>query len=190
MGIARNFTGLGEKMKAAGYSTALFGKWDAGSATPDATPRGRGYDESLSYADATIDYWTQRRGSGCLNGSTVDLYADTAPAYGVNNSAACSQGNQAPGCAYLDETFLARVRGAIAAHDFSAAPLFLVWAPHIVHTAPNDALEAPQAALDKFAFVDDPYRRAYAAMVNLLDSMQVRIPKPPPHRCAPHPPRL
>ena len=77
------------------------------------------------------------------------------------------------------------MRGAIAAHDFSAAPLFLVWAPHIVHTAPNDALEAPQAALDKFAFVDDPYRRAYAAMVNLLDSMQVRIPKPPPHRHAP-----
>ena len=30
-------------MAAAGYRTHFSGKWDAGMATPDHTPRGRGY---------------------------------------------------------------------------------------------------------------------------------------------------
>ena len=42
-------TGIATKLKGAGYRTAFFGKWDAGMATPDHTPRGRGYQESMSY---------------------------------------------------------------------------------------------------------------------------------------------
>ena len=33
-GIPRNMTGVAEKMHAAGYRTAMTGKWDAGMATP------------------------------------------------------------------------------------------------------------------------------------------------------------
>ena len=47
--VARNFTGLGAVMKRGGYSTHFAGKWDCGMATPDHTPMGRGYDESLIY---------------------------------------------------------------------------------------------------------------------------------------------
>lgn len=44
--LARNLTGMAEVMKSAGYSTAFAGKWDVGMATPQHTPRGRGYDVS------------------------------------------------------------------------------------------------------------------------------------------------
>jgi hypothetical protein len=68
--IARNMTGMAQHMKDAGYSTAMVGKcerafviqldchshircWhsvgDAGMATDDHTPMGRGYDQSLFY---------------------------------------------------------------------------------------------------------------------------------------------
>ena len=48
-GIPRNMTGLGDLMRRGGYKTHFAGKWDAGMATFDHTPRGRGYDSALSY---------------------------------------------------------------------------------------------------------------------------------------------
>ena len=41
-GIARNMTGIATKMAAGGYRTHFVGKWDAGMASLDHTPRGRG----------------------------------------------------------------------------------------------------------------------------------------------------
>jgi len=49
--IPRNMTGIASKLKAAGYMTHQVGKWDAGMATWDHTPHGRGYDTSLGCAD-------------------------------------------------------------------------------------------------------------------------------------------
>ena len=37
-GIPRNMTGVAEKMRTAGYRTAMTGKWDAGMATPQVRP--------------------------------------------------------------------------------------------------------------------------------------------------------
>ena len=47
-----------EIFKAAGYRTAMFGKWDTGMATPDHTPRGRGYQRALNYYHHCNDYWS------------------------------------------------------------------------------------------------------------------------------------
>jgi arylsulfatase I/J len=58
-GIPRNMTGLGELMKRGNYRTAFAGKWDAGMATFDHTPRGRGYDQALHYFHHMNDYWRQ-----------------------------------------------------------------------------------------------------------------------------------
>ena len=48
-GIPRDMTGLASKMKEAGYATHQVGKWDAGMATPDHIPMGRGFDSSFGY---------------------------------------------------------------------------------------------------------------------------------------------
>jgi arylsulfatase B len=49
--IPRNMTGMAIKMSAAGYKTHMFGKWDAGMASPDHTPHGRGEEHIHSIAD-------------------------------------------------------------------------------------------------------------------------------------------
>ena len=94
------------------------------------------------------------------------------PLFGQNNSWACTQKNQAPGCRYEDEIFGDKVLATIAAHD-PADPFFLFWAPHIAH-AP---LEVPQAFVDKFAWIgkDSNSRMMYAAMVNYVDTLAGKV---------------
>ena len=57
--------GVAAKLKSAGYKTAAFGKWDAGMATPDHTPHGRGYDIALNYFHHCNDYWSFTDGERC-----------------------------------------------------------------------------------------------------------------------------
>lgn len=147
----------------------MAGKWDAGMATDDHSPHGRGYDTSLLYFHHANDYWTSIDGALCKNQSVVDLYATTGPALGLNNSFLCSQKNQA-GCKYEDEIFVEEVLQRINEHDPSV-PFFLFWAPHIVH-AP---LEVPQPYVDKFSFITYQPRQMYMAMVNYLDDLVGRV---------------
>jgi arylsulfatase I/J len=58
-GIPRNMTGMATKMREAGYQTHAIGKWDAGMATPDHTPLGRGYDSWIGYYQHANDYFTK-----------------------------------------------------------------------------------------------------------------------------------
>lgn len=173
MGLARNFTGVATKLRAAGFHTHQVGKWDVGMGTEDHTPRGRGYNSSLIYFMHENDYWSDTSYYTCGAETIVDLWAHNATSEGgartLNQSAACSQAAQA-GCAYVDDIFLAQVLSIIAAHD-PATPLFLSWMPHGVHSP----LEVPDAYLEKFAFIADPRRRAYAAMVNHVDDMVGRV---------------
>jgi arylsulfatase I/J len=62
-GIPRNMTGMAQLLKNAQYRTHLVGKWDCGMATPDHTPRGRGYDSSFGYFHHANDYWVEAIGS-------------------------------------------------------------------------------------------------------------------------------
>ena len=138
--------------------------------SPDHTPRGRGYDSSLIYFFHENDYWDDTSYFSCGNSTIVDLWqhdvnGSQGGARTLNQSWACSQSRQT-GCEYVDDIFLRRVLDVIAAHD-PATPLFLSFTPHGVHTP----LEVPQAFLDKFAFIEDPRRRLYAAMVNHVDAM-------------------
>ena len=134
------------------------------------TPLGRGYDTSLSYLSAANDYWSNAYLQPCAyptaadNFTARDLWDSARPARGLNNSVQCSQANQAPGCVYEDALFTARVLATIAAAD-PAVPFFFLWAPHSVH----EPYQCPSAYLEKFAFIDVPVRRYYAAMTNFID---------------------
>ncbi len=155
-GIPRNMTGIAEKMKMAGYATHQVGKWDAGMATPDHTPKGRGFDSSFGYFHHANDYYTEKTGS-CNKKGVVDLWDTDKPAHGVNGT---GQDN------YEEALFRDRVLDVIKSHDPST-PLFLYYAPHIVHTP----LQVPQSYVTKFSFIDNHYRQYYHAMVNYLDDV-------------------
>ena len=169
-GAPRNMTGIAEKLKQAGYVTAMAGKWHAGMAVPEQTPRGRGYETSLHYFDAANNYWDSAYLQPCAyptpadNFTARDLWNTTGPARGLNNSITCSQANQAPGCIYEDQLFTTRILDTISTSDPSV-PLFLLWTPHSVH----EPYQVPAEYLEKFSFIDVPVRQYYSAMTNYID---------------------
>jgi len=164
--VPRNMTGMAEVMSRAGYVTHMYGKWDAGMATPQHTPHGRGYQHSLFYFHHANDYWTSSVGSCTVEKKkelVIDLWNGTAPAHGQNNSRKCSQEAQED-CIYEDALFAEKVYDAIRTHDVSK-PLFVFWAPHIVH----QPLQVPDNFLARFSDIDDKPRRLYHSMVGFVD---------------------
>ena len=112
-GIPQNMTTLPQKMSMAGYSAAIYGKWDLGFASWTHTPAGRGYARSMVYAEHMNQYWTQAiepTGVSCANLSILDLWENDAPATTVAN-----KGH------YLDDLVLNRSLATIA--DFASGSL-------------------------------------------------------------------
>ena len=125
-------------------------------ATPDHTPQGRGFQSSFGYFHHDNDYYTEKIGS-CKSVGVVDLWDTDKPAHGVNGTGPDN---------YEEGLFRERALKIINNHDPSV-PLFLYYAPHIVH-AP---LQVPESYVSKFSFIPDHDRQYYHAMVNYLDDV-------------------
>ena len=174
-GIPTSMTGLAEKLTGVGYAAHHIAKWHAGIGTHTHTPVGRGFNSSYGYLGAVNDYWDMSAWDQCPGHDvTQDLWYATrgvnstdGPAFSALNNRTCSAAYEnSSGCVHEEELFAAHVLNVIAAHDPSQ-PLFLNYAPHLVH----EPLEAPKRYIEKFAFVPWPERQAYAAMTNMLDDI-------------------
>jgi len=176
-GIPRNMTGIATKLRQAGYRTHMAGKWDAGMATMDHTPKGKGYDSSLCYFQHANDYWRQTTyRCGNLPFIPVDFWDDDHPAWGLNGTQPRESSELTKQhrniSEYEDYILSQRLISAVESHD-PKEPLFMFYAAHLVH-APY---EVPQQYLDKMTkFVKnetavDNVRLMYAAMVNFLDGV-------------------
>jgi arylsulfatase B len=157
-GIPRNMTCIAEKLRNEGYRTVMSGKWDAGMATYRHTPLGRGYDSFLGYFHHANDYYTcglpltaTGEFSHC-DSSFADLWKDNGPALNL------------PGTAYEEDLFTDHSIKAIQDHD-STKPLFLFHSFHLIHTP----LQVPHDVEGQFSFIDNKFRRKYAAMVYYMD---------------------
>ena len=155
--IPRNMTGIATKMSMAGYATHQVGKWDAGMATPDHTPQGRGFSSSFGYFHHANDFYTEIDGRACNGTHIVDIWVTDHPGHGLNGTGPDN---------YEEGLFKEQLLRIVNNHDTST-PLFLYYAPHIVH-AP---LQVPDRYKQKFSFIDDEYRQIYHAMVNYLDDV-------------------
>jgi arylsulfatase A-like enzyme len=140
LGLTRNFKpddegGLplseitvAERLRAAGYGTALVGKWHLGHATPEQRPELRGFEHTYGPLRGWIDYTTH-----AIEGAR-DWYRDGEPL-------------DEPG--YSTDLIAAEAVRVIQAHR-GPAPLFLVVsfnAPHAPLAAPpgSDDLRDPRA---------------------------------------------
>ena len=161
-GIPRNMTGLATKLQEAGYATHQVGKWDAGMATPDHTPKGRGFQSSFGYFHHTNDYYMETTES-CMYNSTrtypVDLWDTDKPAYGVNGSDTVND-------KYEESLFHQYLMDIIANHNTNT-PLFLYYAPHLV----QNPQQVPAPYMSKFKFILNQDRQYNTAMVNYLDDI-------------------
>lgn len=182
-GIPRNMTGVATKLRAAGYRTAMVGKWDAGMATPDHTPHGRGYEEWMGYFQHANDYWEKGAAleaigeiDTCLNHFHDFSEHNSSYRGGVVNKsqldASCKNSTSTHPACYESHIFKERALSILDRHDPSE-PLFYVHAFHLMHTP----LEVPLHYLteaDRLAEptkFDDSGRRNYSAMVHYMDDV-------------------
>ena len=115
-------TTLGTKMKEGGYATHVVGKWNVGTATYQHTPEGRGFDSSLIYFSSLNDYYTQEQDE-CDGTPIIDLYG----------TAEVLHANDLTGTGYEADLFRDRIL-SIVEDRVTSTPLFLYYAPHLVHT--------------------------------------------------------
>jgi arylsulfatase A-like enzyme len=148
-GLATDEWLLPQALKDAGYATAIVGKWHLGHADPKYWPRQRGFDYQYGPLLGEIDYFTH-----AAHGRT-DWFRDNRPV-------------DEPG--YVTELLGDDAVRRIAQHDLTR-PLFL----YLAFTAPHAPYQAPAAALDAYANVADPSRRAYAAMITEMDRQIGRV---------------
>mmetsp|Transcript_32284 Transcript_32284/g.89174 ORF Transcript_32284/g.89174 Transcript_32284/m.89174 type:complete len:715 (+) Transcript_32284:50-2194(+) len=186
-GVPRNMTGMAEKLQALGYRTHMVGKWDAGMATPEHTPLGRGYDTWTGYFQHANDYWTKGGNleatgevDNCLD-SFTDFF-ETSDAYrgGVRNKAwldsSCQNSTEPDPACYEEHIFKERAKDIILTHDASDElhPLFLFYSLHLIHgplqvpIATVESLDRRVGELGGNNFTSNN-RRLYAAMVLYLD---------------------
>ena len=155
-GIPRNMTVIAEKLREAGYVAHQVGKWDAGMATPDHIPKGRGFNSSLCYFHHDNDFFNETVGT-CDDVRIVDLWGTDKPATSMNGTGPDN---------YEEGLFKEQLLDIINNHDPSA-PLFLYYATH----APHDPYEVPKRYLDMYSFIDYYYRQIYHAMVAYVDDV-------------------
>lgn len=165
-GIPMAMTGVAEHLTRAGYDTHFYGKWDAGMATWRHTPSGRGYNHSLVYWGHGNDMWNFENGVLCGQDphqekvNIKELWEDDGPAWNLENDARCGQHKQRPGqgkpCVYEEVLFKNRVVKAIKERPANK-PLFIVWAPHLVHLP----YQIPWKWLQKWSHIQGDWQRQY-----------------------------
>jgi arylsulfatase A-like enzyme len=140
---------LPQALKAAGYYTAIVGKWHLGHADQKYWPRQRGFDYAYGPLIGELDYFTHQQ-----HGVT-DWFRDNKrviePGYTTT-----LLGNDAV--------------KLIQAHDF-ATPLYL----YLAFNAPHTPYQAPQDYLSQYKNIEDPSRRAYAASITAMDDQIARV---------------
>ena len=117
------------------------------------------------------DYWSFDE-EACGSHPVKDLWrlnaTSSGPATDLENGPSCSQANQSDQhgrCAFEEALLTTEVKRVITESAGQPAPFFLFWSMHLVHMP----LQIPDSYLQKFAFIDDQYRRSMHAMVNYLD---------------------
>jgi len=107
-------TTLAEVMKANGYSTYLFGKWNLGNASPRQLPTARGFDSFLGYMDSGGNYYSKRSVS---YPDYVDFLYANAKCYYMYDVDSATE--------YSTNIYRIRAVDAINAHDYDASPMFM-----------------------------------------------------------------
>jgi arylsulfatase A-like enzyme len=145
-GLPLTETTMADRLKAAGYRTALFGKWHLGSADR-LHPMRRGFEEFYGFLGGDHSY---------VKVASIDA--------GTNMPDPLLDGMKpASTVTYLTDTLGDRAVGYIMQHE--SEPFFLYLAFNAAHVP----MEAPEKYLARFPNIADPLRRTYAAMVSAMD---------------------
>lgn len=138
-----------QALKEAGYTTAIIGKWHLGHADKKYWPKQRGFDYQYGAMIGELDYFTHDEHG------VLDWFRDNQPV--------------------KEEGYTTTLLGKDAAklieqHDPSK-PLYL----YLAFNAPHTPYQAPKEYIERFAHIEEPTRRTYAAMIACLDDEIGRV---------------
>mgnify|MGYP005852686141 CR=1 FL=1 len=151
-GLATDQVAIGDAMQAMGYRTALVGEWDLGR-IPSAHPLDRGFHEFHGFFGASRPYLPGSKDPAHIlhDGRDIAAIETSGEAY------------------FLTDVLTDR------AIDFlerdADQPQFLYLAYH----APHWPLQAPAADLARSDHIEEPNRRAFAAIMSVLDDNVGRV---------------
>jgi arylsulfatase B len=132
-----------QSFQAAGYQTAMAGKWHLGHMRKAYFPGARGFESSYGHFNGAIDYYKHDRDGG------LDWHRD---------------GKTVEETGYSTELIGAEAVRRIRGRD-KKRPFFL----YVPFNAPHAPLQAPQPLIERYASVKDEKRRVFSAMVESMD---------------------
>ena len=141
---------LPQYLKNLGYQTALIGKWHLGAVKTENLPFKRGFDYFYGFTGGFIDHYTHLSGQGALD-------------WQRNGVSVREEG-------YSTDLFTDDAIRQIKSRDKNK-PLFL----YLAYDAPHNPLQAPEEAIRRYANIEDPVKRIFAAMVDHFDSQLARV---------------
>jgi arylsulfatase A-like enzyme len=136
-------------LKAAGYKTAIIGKWHLGHAHKSQFPGQRGFDYQYGPLIGELDYFTHEEHG------VLDWFRNDKPLKEKG---------------YTTTLIGKEAAKLIQEHDTST-PLYL----YLTFNAPHTPYQAPKEYIDRYPNIADPTRRTYAAMVACLDDEIGRV---------------
>ncbi|MEM6885185.1 MAG: sulfatase [Verrucomicrobiota bacterium] len=145
-GLPKSEVTVATRLKQVGYRTGLVGKWHLGYRS-DYHPLNRGFDYFFGHLGGGHDYF--RVDSTEFEQSYLHPLID-------NKSYSNVEG-------YLTHQFTDRALGFI--DENKEKPFFLF----VSYNAPHAPWQAPQETIDSLSNIEDPHRRAYAAMIVEMD---------------------
>ena len=148
MGIDPAETLLPARLKQAGYRTGVIGKWHLGAAQPF-HPLNRGFDYFYGFLGGGHDYFR------------IDL---TQPIKEGYLQALERNGRPADFDGYL--TTALSDEAAEFVQRNRDAPFFL----YVAYNAPHAPQQAPKEDIARYSHIQNPKRRTYAAMVDVMDA--------------------
>ncbi len=154
---------LAELMKAAGYKTAIIGKWHLGNGKKQ-IPSKRGFDYQYGFYGAFSLYTPSQKTEGYQNFIQDDFSARFQWNMKRRSTSAIRENNKVVReNEYL--TFAIRDKTIDFLEQNKDTSFFL----YIPFSAPHVPFQAPQKYYDTFAHVEDKNKRVYYAMIVALD---------------------
>ncbi|KAM7400102.1 hypothetical protein PAMA_004685 [Pampus argenteus] len=142
---------LPERLREAGYSTHMVGKWHLGFYRKACLPTRKGFDSFFGSLTGSVDYYSY----GSCDGPGLcgyDLHEDEGVAWGQEGK-------------YSTTLFTQRARKILESHDPTDKPLFLLLSLQAVHTP----LQSPKSYIYPYHDMANVARRKFAAMVSTVD---------------------
>ena len=130
-------------LKEAGYATAIIGKWHLGHADLKYWPKQRGFDYAYGATIGELDYYTHG------DAGVLDWFRDNKPVH--------------------EKGYTTTLLGDDAVKYINAQDAKKPFYLYLAFNAPHTPYLAPKETIARYSHIEDPTRRTYAAMVDVLD---------------------